>query len=156
MDEVESRGIVVQGHRVASGAAGDARFPHGTILPQLPFFRRAIPDFDRHLGGPPFAGTVNVALARPIAAGEPEVRVADVRWTDHFPPETFFLWRGALLHGGVRYPAFLYRPDPATKPDHPQDGRIVEMLARRVPGLAYGDAVAILHAPGAIGFVASR
>ena len=32
-------GVVVRGHGVASGRAGDPRFPHGTVAMQIPFFR---------------------------------------------------------------------------------------------------------------------
>lgn len=145
MHEIEWEGVVTRGHRVASGAGGDARFPLGTIRPQLPFFRRAIANFDAYLGGPPFPGTINVALAEEMAIVPPDHRIAAVRWTDQFPPENFLLSRCALIHDGIRHPAFLYMPDPATKPDHFQPADMVEILASFVPGIGYGDRVTIVR-----------
>lgn len=144
-----SGGVVARGHRVASGRGGDARFPHGTIAPQLPAFRRIVPGFDLHLGGAAHPGTINVRLlGGDMLLGEPEHRTGPVRWTEVFPPESFLLSRCLLRHRGVERPAFLYVPDPATKPDHHQPGDVIELLAPLVPGLRYGDAVAIGRAPG--------
>lgn len=151
---VERRGTVVRGHRVASGVAGDARFPGGTIAPQLRFLREHIDGFDAYLGGPPFAGTVNVAFADArVVPGTPDFVVGPVRWTAAFPPERFLISRCAIVHDGSRYPAFLYIPDPATKPDHHQASNVVELLARRLPGLAYGDALSLLHSAGSLAIV---
>lgn len=143
--------MVVRGHRVASGSCGDPRFPDGTIRPQLDALRRSAPGFDEHLGGEAHPGTVNVRLAGPIAWGEPEHRTGPVAWTEHFPPERFLLSRALLDHRGVRRPAWIYRPDPATKPPaHVQAPDVAELLAVFVPELRYGDAVALGRAPGLI------
>ena len=150
MDLVALPGVVARGHRVASGAAGDPRFPRGTILPQLPFFRAALPDWDAYLAAPAFPGTINVKVNGTVETVAPEIFVPAVRWTTHFPPENFYLSRGGIMHGGSRYPAFLYIPDPVTKPDHVQGARIIELLAAHVPGLTYGAPVSILFQSGAI------
>lgn len=145
-----ARGKVVRGHRVASGFADDPAFPLGTIRPQLAAFYAAIPDLDEHLGGPPFAGTINVQLvdALTVTPGEPDFRIGPVAWTELFPPEMFLISRAVLRHRGGQQPVFLYIPDPATKPGHPQPTNVVELLARFVPGLGYGDPVSLGYAPG--------
>ena len=148
---LRATGEVVAGHRVASGAGGDPRFPRGTIVPQLPFLRAAIPGFDAHLGAPPFPGTINLRFdGRTVTILRPELRVPAVRWTEQFPPENFLLSRCRLERRGVALPAFLYIPDPATKPDHYQPGSVVELLCGLVAGLAYGETVELLYAPAAI------
>ena len=148
---IEAEGMVVRGYRVASGLAADARFPEGTIAPQLPMFLQRVPGFEAYLGGAAFPGTVNVRIpgAR-IAILAPEIMLEGVRWTDSFPPERFFLSRAELVREGVVTPAFLYIPDPATKPDHHQSRDIVELLAPRIGGLAYGDPVTLRFGAHAI------
>lgn len=151
MHWVESRGTVARGHRVASGACGDPRFPAGTIAPQLAFFRRLVPDLEGWLGGPAHPGTINVCFAdRRVTILAPEIVLREVRWTGIFPPETFFLSRAELVRDGTAHPAFLYIPDPATKPDHPTAPGVVELLAGFIPGLAYGHDVLLRHSADAI------
>lgn len=147
----EAEGVIVRGHRVASGLAGDPRFPAGTIRPQLPLLAQQAPGLWDHLGGPPFPGTVNLRLpGRTAGIADPEYHVPDMRWTPHFPPETFFLSRAELLVEGRAYPALLYLPDPATKPDHRQPADLVELLARLIPGLGYGDRATLRYRPAAL------
>ena len=151
MTLVAIEGRVIPGHRVASGLNGDPRFPEGTIRPQLPFFRAAIAGFDTFFGeGGVFAGTVNVALPGKISIVAPEIRLAQVLWTDRLPPENFFLSRGELLHRGRSRPCLLYIPDPATKPDHIQDAATLELLTAHIADLTYGDLVEVRYRPEAI------
>lgn len=146
--------MVTRGYRVASGACGDPRFPDGTIAPQLPFFRDRIAGFDAWLKGPAFPGTINLAFAgSEVTLPAPDFVVPAVAWTHRFPPETFLLARCTLVAGGARHPAFAYRPDPATKPDHFQPADRLELLAAFVPGLAYGAEVALRHSPDTIRIV---
>ena len=147
----ERQGLVVRGHRVASGLGGDRRFPAGTIALQLPIFRDLVPALEAHLGGPAHPGTINLRLAgarRRIL--RPEIILEHVRWTPLFPPETFYLSRAELVHDGREHPVFLYIPDPATKPDHHQASNVIELLARRIEGLEYGDAATLRFRPDAI------
>lgn len=154
MGVIETRGMVTRGYRVASGAGGDPRFPGGTIAPQLPFFRDRIAGFDAWLEGPAFPGTINLTFAGcEVTLPEPDFVLPAVAWTPCFPPETFLLSRCMLVAGAVHHPAFAYRPDPATKPDHFQPAGILELLAAFVPGLAYGAEVTLRHKPGAIRIV---
>lgn len=142
MRQAESAGIIVRGHRVASGACGDPRFPLGSIAAQLPYFRAQVPSFEAYLGGPAHAGTINLGFrGRRVALGRAELVVSQVAWTDCFPPENFFLSRAELEANGRVHRVFLYVPDPATKPDHPAAPDGVELLAQFIPDLAYGDSV---------------
>jgi hypothetical protein len=141
-------GEVVPGHRVASGACNDARFPQGTLRPQLPFFRSAIGGFDDYLGGEAYPGTINVRLpGRVVEPGTAEHRLPNIAWTTAFGPETFLISRAALQLHGRMTPAYLYIPDPATKPDHHQARDVVELIAGHIPDLRYGASVTLLFEP---------
>lgn len=151
MEWIDSHGVVARGHRVASGACGDPRFPEGTIAPQLAFFQRLVPGFEGWLDGPAYPGTINLLFAgTSVTIVAPEIVVRAVRWTDVFPPETFFLSRAELVTDGAAHRAFLYIPDPATKPDHPTAPGVVELLAGFVPDLVYGARATLRHAPDAL------
>ena len=138
----EHAGIVVRGHRVASGEAGDPRFPRGTIAAQLPVFRARGVDLSDH-AGPIHPATLNVRLSGRVRLRRPEITLHDVRWSDQVPAETFHLSRGTVVAHGMRHKAWLYMPDRATKPDHHQPPDIVELLAGWIPAFAYGTAVVL-------------
>lgn len=138
--------MVARGHRVASGTGDDRRFPGGTIAQQLPLFRTALPELFTYLGGEPFHGTINLQVAGLVEVAQPEWRLPAVRWTALLPPETFFFSRARLEIGGERHPALIYIPDRATKTDHHQPPDRIELLARPIERIAYGEA-AILHYP---------
>ena len=87
-------------------------------------------------------------LGGAIMLGEPEFRIGPIRWTDALPPEKFLISTCVLDHHERRHPAYLYVPDPATKPAHHQAADIMEVLGPFIPDLAYGDAVAIGRAAG--------
>ncbi len=144
-------GVVVRGHRVASTACRDPRFPSGTIAPQLSFLRSAVSDFDAHLGETPHCGTINVSFGdRRVEIVRPEYLVQSVKWTEAFAPETFHLSKAFIVAGERLYPSFLYVPEPTTKPDHVQPADSVEVLSRYIQGLAYGDPVTLFFSPHAL------
>lgn len=130
-------GTVVSGHGVASGQAGDHRFPGGTISLQTPAFA------DRGLDLTAFhPATINVEIAgrwlRPVA---PLHTFDDVTWLDGYPPETFSFFSARIRHGSTEHDALVYRPHPETKPEHHQDSAVVELLAPPIEGFAEGDVV---------------
>lgn len=136
-------GAVVRGHGVASGRAGDPRFPGGTIAMQLPFFRKLGLDLSGF-----FPGTVNVDVTPWAFRPGPEARRFElVKWHPVAPAETFSFARATLVRGGVRHPALVYWPHPETKPEHFQPAGVVELLAPRIDGLEPGDAVAVETEP---------
>ena len=136
-------GVVVRGHGVASGRAGDPRFPHGTIAMQLPFFRALGLDLS---GLHP--GTINVDCAPRSFRPGPGARLFErVKWHPGMPAEMFSFARATLVRDGARHPAWIYWPHPETKPEHFQPGCVAEVIAPLVPGLAYGDRVVLETAP---------
>jgi hypothetical protein len=58
--------------------------------------------------------------------------------------------RCLLIHQQAKYHAWLYTPDPATKPDHFQPDNLVELVSRPIPNLSYDDPVALLVPPHAL------
>ena len=136
-------GVVVRGHGVASGRAGDPRFPDGTIAMQVPFFRALGLDL---AGFHP--GTMNVDCAPRSFRPGPGARTFErVKWHPEMPAETFSFARATLVRDGARVPAWIYWPHPETKPEHFQPGGVAEVIAPLVPGLAYGDRVALETTP---------
>lgn len=136
-------GTVVRGHGVASGRAGDPRFPGGTVAMQIPFFRALGLDLS---GLHP--GTVNVDCAPRSFRPGPGARLFErVKWHPDMPAETFSFARATLVRGEERFPAWIYWPHPETKPEHFQPGGVAEVIAPLVPGLAYGDRVLLETTP---------
>ena len=132
-------GVVAHGHGVASGKAGDKRFPGGTIAMQIPFFKELGLDLSGF-----HAGTVNVDCAPWSFRPGPEAFLFErVKWHPEMPAETFSFARAVLVHKGIRHPAYIYLPHPETKAEHFQPGGVAEIIAPRIEGLAYGDKVAL-------------
>jgi len=136
---MQLQGVVVAGHGVASGRAVDSPYPQGTIAMQMPFFKALGLDLSAC-----WPGTMNVSIAPTTW----QLLQADhcfdhLQWTHLHPAETFSFVRLALLgwHGHVN--AWLYRPHPETKAAHHQSTSVLEILAPRIEGLAYGDSVTL-------------
>ena len=92
--------------------------------------------------------TINVRGAAALERDRPDWTLEAVDWTSgtafEIAPETFSFTRCCLAHGGRFFPGLIYLPHPETKPavnDH--DYHVIEVLGPYVPGLAYGDAVAV-------------
>jgi len=146
------KAVVQAGHRVASGESTvDKRFPGGTIRMQKPFFKERGLDFDAYFGGDFVYGTLNLSVApKKVKIGKTQYSFPQVKWTDVFPPENFFLHPADLHFHGKKYKALLYIPDPATKPDHFQGASIIEVIAKRIEGIQAGDEVVLACTPEAI------
>lgn len=129
-----ARGVVVAGHGVASGRAGDPRFPGGTLRMQAPHFAALGLDLT-----PYWPGTLNLDVAprrfEPLA---PRWTFRDVRWHEVEPPESFSFVEARLAWRGRESPALVYWPHPETKPEHHQPSGVVEVLAPRLEGLGPG------------------
>lgn len=132
-------GIVIEGHRVASGAANDARFPEGTIRPQLPLFAERGLDLTAY-----HPATVNVSIApHTFVMVRPRHTFRGIRWTHHVPPEDFSFSPCRLRVAGVTFNGFVYYPHPNTKPDHFQSPSTIEVITVFIPGVTYGSEVII-------------
>lgn len=160
------KATIRRGYRVASGQAlegTDQRFNEdgGTICLQVPEFKKRGLDLDEYFGGKPGQAYVLGTLGCDITPYEvrivrPEYHLLDVRWTEKFDneipefKENFFLSPAVVEFGGSCYRALLYMPDPATKPGHFHPPSTIEVIAQRIPDLAYGDSIVLSYNPGAI------
>jgi hypothetical protein len=128
---IQVQGKVVQGHGVASGKAGNRRFPDGTLAMQKPYFQQLGLDLAGF-----YLGTINLA----IAPYQYHIRQAkhvfrNVRWSLTEPAEDFsFLDCRIAGRAGL-----IYYPHPDTKPEHFQAPDVLEILTTWIEGLQYGD-----------------
>lgn len=144
MNRIASRcreivGVVKRGYGVASGIAGDTRFPRGTLQLQIPHFKTLGLDLsDCH------PGTINLDIS-PLTytVGVPDYRFAQMRWSSDVPAETFSFCTCRVYHWGTAVPGWIYYPDPETKPEHFHDASTLEILAPWLEGVGVGDALTI-------------
>lgn len=131
---------VVPGQQNASGGAENSWYPGGTIALQRPHFLRAGVRMESCHNA-----TINVELAgRPDALLHLKAATHAVEST-WFPGkfELHLLEPIKLTHKGVEYDGFLYEPYVATR-HVPSNKRVQnEVLCPLIPGLKYGDDVAI-------------
>lgn len=130
-------GVVIKGHRVASGLAEDSPYPGSTIALQQASFA------ERGLDLSPFhPGTINISI-RPceFEMVAPEFDLRGVKWLATAPAEDFALSRCQIEHDGRLADGMIYYPRPETKVVHFQDASTIEILAPFLEGLAYGDPV---------------
>lgn len=134
------RGTVISGHRVASGASGDPRFPGGTIQMQAPMFQALGLDLR---GFHP--GTVNVRITpHSYRVGSPRATYRAVKWHPIAPAEDFSFFDVRLLRDGGEFNAgLIYRPHPETKPEHFQASDVLELLLPWVPDIHYGSVLTL-------------
>ncbi|MCP3871335.1 MAG: hypothetical protein GY703_25185 [Gammaproteobacteria bacterium] len=134
------RGVVQRGHRVASTACSDPRFPGGTLQMQLPHFKKAGCNLEDY-----HPGTINLS----IAPFEFKIRQADltlrrIKWSSRVPAEDFsFVNCRVLQEESPPLPGLVYYPHPETKPEHFQPPEILEIITFRIPDLEYGDNLSI-------------
>ena len=137
MNTITVKGILVQGHQVASRPSDV--YPYGTIEKQKPFFKKLGLDLERF-----YSGTLNISISpRTFEMTDPEFTFERVKWTELNPPETFSFSRCTLIYKGVRYAGWVYYPHSETKVRHFNNPAVVEILAQHVPDIRYGDEVEI-------------
>jgi len=133
-DWKEVRGVVVRGHRVASGLNPATPHPLGTIRLQIPHFARRGLDLT---GWHP--ATINVSIApRRFTLRAPCYTFRNVAWTSLHPGEDFSFCRCRVVYGGEAVAGWVYTPHPDTKPDHVQPPDVLEIITRYLDGLTYG------------------
>ena len=137
MNTIILKGIVVQGHRVASQPSDV--YPYGTIEKQKPFFKELGLDLDHF-----YNGTLNLSISpSSFEMTSPEITFEHVEWTDLHPPETFSFSRCTLIYRGARYAGWVYYPHPETKIRHFENPSIIEILTQHIPDIHYGDEIEI-------------
>ena len=134
------QGVVVRGHRVASGACGDPRFPGGTIALQKPLFHKLGLDLERFQ-----SATINLSIAPlEFQLRAPCHRFNGLCWTEHAPAEDFsFVECRVLLANEQTLEGVVYYPHPETKPEHFQAPGTLEIMTYPIPNLCYGDRLTV-------------
>lgn len=132
-------GEVIQGHQVASGGAEDSPYPDGSIALQMPHFARLGLDLSDF-----YPGTLNVSIApKSFELANADYRFEHLQWIDGFAPETFSFCRCNLIFAEVSRSALVYYPHPETKTQHFHNASLLEILAPKIDGIAYGDKVSL-------------
>ncbi|NJN03024.1 MAG: hypothetical protein HC873_00585 [Leptolyngbyaceae cyanobacterium SL_1_1] len=138
-DWLEIEGVVVAGHRVASGTATNSPYPAGTIAMQTPVFQELGLDISGY-----YPATLNIAIAPyRFALKTPAYQFAQLRWTELCPPETFSFCDCQLRFQSEAYSGLVYYPHPETKVRHFQADALVEVLAPKITEITYGARVQI-------------
>jgi hypothetical protein len=134
------KGIVKQGHGVASGRSGDPRFPQGTIELQKPLFAAKGLELDRY-----FSGTINVSIyPYKYSIKKSKYTFRDVQWSSAAVAEDFsFFDCRVILNDGTKLEGLIYYPHPDTKPEHFQSPDIFEIITQFIHGLQYGNEVVL-------------
>jgi hypothetical protein len=137
MEMITVKGIVIAGHRVASGPSKD--YPYGAVEKQKPFFKARGLDLETI-----YNGTLNISISpNTFKMTNPELTFEYVEWTDLHPPETFSFSKCALKFRGKRYSGWVYYPHPETKIRHYQQPSMIEVLTHYVPDIQYGEEVEV-------------
>lgn len=137
-------GILVEGYRVASGPSRD--YPYGTLDRQRPLFKARGLDLDGY-----FNGTLNIDIHPfTFTIVKPEFTFQHVEWTDLHPPEHFSFSRCKVIYKEIEYDGWVYYPHPETKLRHFQNPSLLEVIARPIPGITYGDKLVVMVNPDEI------
>ncbi len=130
-------GVLARGYRVASGPSRD--YPYGALDRQRPLFKARGLDLDGY-----FNGTLNIDI-RPATFRvlKPEFTFPLVEWTDLHPPETFSFSRCKVVFQNIEYDGWVYYPHPETKLRNFQNPSLLEVIARPIEGIKYGDKLSV-------------
>jgi len=130
-------GVVIQGYRVASGPSQD--YPYGALDRQRPIFKSRGLDLVGY-----FNGTLNIDITpQTYKMVKPEYTFNSVEWTDLHPPENFSFSRCRVIHQYIEYDGLVYYPHPETKLRNFQNPSLLEVIARPIPTLKYGDTIQV-------------
>ncbi len=133
------RGVIKQGHQVASGRATNSPYPKGTIEMQIPFFQALGLDLT-----PFFPGTLNISLSPyTFKLNKPEFTFPKVQWNPDYPPEDFSFSHCRVSFKAQIYQGLIYYPHPETKLGHFQDSSTLEIIAPLIQGVNYQDSVVL-------------
>lgn len=144
MNSIE--GIVISGHGVASGKGKDSRYPEGTLILQMPFFKAKGLDLSHY-----YKGTINIDIAPyHYAIKTPTHYIEGVDWSPYIPPENFYFFQLQLEFKGQLYDGIIYMPDPKTKVDHHQLATMLEVMMPPIPGIQGGEKVRLFIPEGSL------
>ena len=138
MNSIE--GVVISGYGVASGKGKDSRYPEGTLILQMPYFKAKGLDLSCY-----FRGTINIDIAPyRYTIKTPTHYIKEVDWSPHIPPENFYFFAVQIEFKGKVYDGLIYMPDPKTKADHHQLDTMLEVLMPPIQGIQGGEKVQLL------------
>ncbi len=141
MQWITVHGVIAQGYRVASAPSSD--YPYGALDRQRPIFKSLGLDLGEY-----FNGTLNIDIRPNIfEMNRPEFTFHAVEWTDLHPAEHFSFSRCKVLYAAIEYDGWVYYPHPETKLRHFQNPSLLEVIARPIPQINYGDEVNVLLNP---------
>jgi len=130
-------GILTQGYRVASGPSAD--YPYGALDRQRPLFKAHGLDLSEY-----FNGTLNINISpTTFVIKKTEYTFKHVEWTDLHPPEHFSFSHCKVIYKEVEYDGWVYYPHPETKLRHFQNPSLLEVIAKSIPEIKYGDALSV-------------
>jgi hypothetical protein len=130
-------GVLTQGYRVASGPSHD--YPYGALDRQRPLFKARGLDLDGY-----FNGSLNIDIRpRAFKMLKPQFTFPLVEWTDLHPPETFSFSRCRVVFRDAEYDGWVYYPHPETKLRNFQDPSLIEVIARPIEVIRYGDKLSV-------------
>jgi hypothetical protein len=137
---IQLKGCVTRGYGVASGKAGNPRFPQGTLTMQKPFFQARGLDLDTY-----FLGTINISIApHTYEIKQAKYTFRNLKWSPNDPAEDFsFFDCRILLETGYLQSGLVYYPHPETKPEHFQSPDVLEIITSKISNLTYGDELVI-------------
>ena len=131
-------GRLAQGYRVASGPSAD--YPYGALDRQRPIFAARGLDLSGY-----FNGSLNIDISpNTFAMVKPQFTFPHVEWTDLHPPEHFSFSHCKVIYNGVEYDGWVYYPHPETKLRNFQNPSLLEVIAKEIPDIQYGDALDVM------------
>ncbi|CAL6080540.1 Conserved_hypothetical protein [Hexamita inflata] len=99
------RGVVIPGHRVASGLNNNPKYPGGTLRMQLQFFKELGLDLSQY-----YLGTLNIQTSSTLKLIKPFKTFENVKWCED-PAETFsfiqILLECTVMGGGIAFSCLL-------------------------------------------------
>lgn len=141
-------GKVISGYGFASGQGKDPRYPNGTLILQLPFFKEKGLDLTNY-----FRGTINIDISpHKFRINKPTYYIKNINWSKYIPPENFFFFDVALLFKEKKFNGLIYMPDPETKTDHHQINTMLEVMMPPIEGIEKGVVVKLKIAEECISF----
>jgi len=75
---------------------------------------------------------------------KPQFTFPHVEWTDLHPPEHFSFSHCKVIYNGVEYDGWVYYPHPETKLRNFQNPSLLEVIAKEIPDIQYGDALDVM------------
>jgi hypothetical protein len=134
-------GSLVQGYHVASGPSQD--YPYGALDRQRPIFKARGLDLEAY-----FNGTLNIDIRPKVFAMlRPEYTFQYVNWTDLHPPEHFSFSHCRVVFHNMEVDGWVYYPHPETKIRNFQNPSLLEVIARPINDVHYGDSLQVFLNP---------